>query len=175
MGLSLDPSDHRLIELSLVPIPAIPHMGFFKSKHANFTGDPDLSNKNIFTWEDLEVEEQSLDTLRAEYTELTDNLWLILNNIYNSESIDISDIYTLQQYVYNSLNGFSVRVLDLLGLSQLPQDPMSSSDPNAMNTSQLQQMQSTQMQDLASAQQPVMYSKLTRPELYLKFAKHYGK
>jgi hypothetical protein len=149
MGLNLDPKDHRLIELSLVPIPAIPNMGLFKM------GIPDDSN--AFTWEELESDEQSLDELKDDYDELTSNLWVLLNNIYNSESIDISDMITLQQYVYTTLNGFSVRVLDLLGLANLPTD-QTGLGSNTLTADGAQQMQQTQIQGVdAQAQQPAIY------------------
>lgn len=148
MGLSLDKNDHRLIELSLVPIPAIPNMGLFK------LGMPD--DNNAFSWEDLESNEETIEELREEYDQLTENLWTLLNNIYSSESIDISDLVTLQQYVYTVLNGFSVRTLDLLGLANVAPEQMPSS--NTMTADGTQQMQQTQVQDVnAQATQPAMY------------------
>lgn len=109
MGLNLDKNDHRIMELSLVPIPAIPNMGLFAFGVEN--------DNNIFTWEDYEYNEQTLDDLKEQYQELQETLWTILNNIYTSDVIDIEDVSTLQQYVYNALNGFSIRVVDLLGLT----------------------------------------------------------
>lgn len=142
MGLNLDPSDHRLIELSLVPIPAIPNMGLFKF------GGPDEGN--VFSWEELESSEQSLEDLKESYDVLTENLWLLLNNIYSSESIEITDLATLQQYVYSVLNGFSMRVTGLLGLPDASETGMSQDMGNTMMADQTQQMQQAQVQDVAN-------------------------
>lgn len=139
MGLNLDPKDHRIMELSLVPIPAIPNMGLFK---AGF-----MDESNVFTWEDLETTEETIDDLKEEFDNLTDNLWKILNNIYTSESIDITDINVLKQYVYNALNGFSLRVVDTLGLS----DPaMGATDPAAQTAEEDMAAQQTTMQGVSA-------------------------
>ena len=120
MGLNLDPNDQRIMELSLVPIPAIPNMGLFKAGRAKFQGlDTGIApSDNAFTWEELEVNKRTLDDLKEEYENLTDNLWGILTNIYTSDTIEITDFDMLRQYVYAAVNGFSTRVVDLVGLSE---------------------------------------------------------
>lgn len=153
MGLNLDPTDHRLVELSLVPIPAIPNMGLFGFTSAlgnitNFGINPSAMNavdddKNSFTWEDLETNQQTLDDLREEYDDLTEKLWNLLNNIYTSESAEITDVITLKQYVYAALNGFSIRVVDILGLSAIPDDPM-----GGVAQADTEAMQQTMAQDV---------------------------
>lgn len=156
MGLNLDPTDHRLVELSLVPIPAIPNMGLFgviseMKNMSNFALIPSATNtmddNNIFTWEDLETNEQTLDDLKEEYDNLTEKLWKLLQNIYSSESADISDVNTLKQYIYTVLNGFSIRVVDTLGLSQVPDSPVPG-EPGALSADQAMDMQQTQAQDI---------------------------
>lgn len=119
MGLNLDPNDHRIMELSLVPIPAIPNMGLFTKTRASFAGGAttDLT-ANAFTWEELELNQKSLDDLREEFDSLVENLWGILTNIYTSDSIEIQDFNQLRQYVYSALNGYSTRVVELLGLDE---------------------------------------------------------
>lgn len=152
MGLNLDPNDHRIVELSLVPIPAIPNMGLFA-----FTG---VDENNIFSWEELETSEQTLDSLKQDYDTLTENLWKLLNNIYTSESIDITDVITLKQYVYSVLNGFSLRVVDLLGLTSVPDDPANPMNQASTQTAeQALSASNTQYQDL-TMQQPT-YSRST--------------
>jgi hypothetical protein len=83
MGLNLDPKEHRIMELSLVPIPAIPNMGLFHKKvsrtmMANFVGIPDSTQ--ALTWEDLDAENKSIDDLQEQYTDLTLKLWQLLSN-----------------------------------------------------------------------------------------------
>lgn len=141
MGLNLDKNDHRIMELSLVPIPAIPNMGLFSFGVEN--------DNNIFTWEDYEYNERSLDELKEEYDNLQEKLWTILNNIYTSDVIDIEDVATLQQYVYNALNGFSIRIVDLLGLNQATQAPIEQAGVETADQ-QLAASQ-TQYNDVASA------------------------
>lgn len=114
MGLNLDPADHRVMELSLVPIPAIPHMGLFKKGDVGISDD---SLNNAFTWEDLEGASQTLEIIKDDYDDLTEKLWTLLNNIYTSEVADISDIDGTKTYVTTALNGFSLRLLDVLGLA----------------------------------------------------------
>ncbi|MGL5923802.1 MAG: hypothetical protein ACRC32_12910 [Chroococcidiopsis sp.] len=136
MGLNLDPKDHRIVELSLVPIPAIPNMGLFSML--------DATKENAVTWEDLESSQQTLDDMREEYEELTESLWSLLNNVYTNEAIDITNIDTLKQYVLNALNGFSVRTIDMLGLTDTES---ASQDPGTLTSEQAQQMQQVQLQD----------------------------
>lgn len=169
MGLNLDPNDHRIMELSLVPIPAIPNMGLFKA--AGLGSD----DSNAFTWEDLEKTDQTLDDMQEEYSNLTDSLWTILNNIYTSESIDISDLNTLKQYVYNALNGFSMRTIDLLGLTDVPDASGMPQDAGTLTADQSAQMQQIQAQDLTSQSQPqqqAVYSRKFKSSKIAQFSKY---
>lgn len=175
MGLNLDPSEHRLVELSLVSVPAIPNMGLFtysrQANHARFSMDEDAST-NAYTWEELEQENDSLSQLEEDYEHLTENLWRILTNIYTSDAIQITDFPLLRQYVYSALNGFSLRVLDLVGLSEQEQQ-MQQQDPYAnagyQDAAQSQQMAQTQYDDL-TAPSTAAYSK---GGLLTRFSKRY--
>jgi hypothetical protein len=80
------------------------------------------------TWDDLESEQTNLDDLREEFDGLTDNLWALLNNIYNNDVVSITDVSTLQQYVFTALNGFGVRVVDMLGISEMAQQEAESTN-----------------------------------------------
>lgn len=165
MGLNLDPKDHRIVELSLVPIPAIPNMGLFA------LGGDTVGEDIVFTWEDLETSEETLDDLKEEYIELTEKLWKLLDNIYTSESAEITDLSSLKQYVYTALNGFSVRVLDVLGLTDVPDTPDPSQDAAAMGADQQAAMQQTMSQDTASpGQQQAVYNRGRKG--LLEFAKY---
>lgn len=154
MGLNLDPKDHRIVELSLVPIPAIPNMGLFQ-----LGMNLEESDETAVTWEELETSEQTLDEMKEEYYQLVERLWKLLDNIYTSESADITDLTTLKQYVYTVLNGFSVRVLDVLGLSNVPDAPDPAQDASAMSADSSQAMGQAMAQDQAApSNQPVSYS-----------------
>ena len=145
MGLNLDPASHRVMELSLVPIPAINNMGLFK-----FADGVASNDDTAFTWEDLETSKQTLDQLRDEYSELSEKLWTLLNNIYTSESSDIGDLTTLKQYVYTALNGYSVRVVDMLGLTDIPDGTTPMDSAATLSADAQQQMNATRMQDVSS-------------------------
>lgn len=148
MGLNLEENDQRVLELSLVPISAIPNTGLF-AHPASFSFG--LNNQeDAYTWEDLEANEQTLDDIKQNYDDLTASLWKLLNNTYNSNAIEITDIAVLQQYVYTALNGFSTRVLDLLGLTNVVVDS-TNADAAALSAEQANQMQATQYQDLSNA------------------------
>jgi hypothetical protein len=124
MGLNLDPNEHRIMELSLVPIPAIPNMGLFhkkvsKAMTANFSGIPDSGN--AVTWDELDASDQAIDDLQDEYNEICQKLWLLLKNAYDNDAINIDSPEVLLQLIYSQLNGFSVKIIELLGLTQLMQ------------------------------------------------------
>jgi hypothetical protein len=92
MGLNLDPNEHRIMELSLVPIPAIPNMGLFhkkvsKAMTANFSVIPDSGN--AVTWDELDANDQAIDDLQDEYNEICQKLWLLLKNAYDNDEIKI--------------------------------------------------------------------------------------
>lgn len=167
MGLNLDPQDHRIVELSLVPIPAIPNMGLFAF------GMNSIGEGNAFTWEELETSEQSLDDLRDEYDDLSENLWRLLYNIYTSESADITDMLTLKQYVYTAINGFGIRVIDMLGLTEIEAQSGGAGMPDAasLNAEQQQMMQQAMIQDAQQNNpQQALYS--TPKKGLLTFAKY---
>ena len=158
MGLNLDPNDNRIMELSLVPIPAIPNMGLFKAPEqksiSNFSDN--FFSDQALTWSDLETERQNLDELREEYDTLTDNLWSLLNNIYNNDVVSITDIGTLQQYVFTAINGFGVRVTDMLGISDMAQEEaQSSEDVGSLSAADAEQMTATQLGGVSAAAGPV--------------------
>lgn len=140
MGLNLSKDDHRIMELSLVPISAIPNMGLF-----GFTG-----NSQALTWEDLERNEQTIEDLKEDFQKLSDQLWTIISNIYTDDSIDIASLDILKQYVYTALNGFSIRVLDILGLSDESLAATSTEEISGENADTAQQIGMTQRQDIAS-------------------------
>lgn len=163
MGLNLDPNDHRIVELSLVPIPAIPNMGLFGLLSGvkdivsfNSLGSADSINNNIFSWEDREKNDQTLDDLKEEYENLSEALWEILQNIYSSENSDIGDVTTLKQYVYNALNGFSIRVVDVLGLSQVEEEGDPTANAETMSAEQTAQQSMSQQADAVSPSQASM-------------------
>jgi hypothetical protein len=149
MGLNLDPNEHRIMELSLVPIPAIPNMGLFhkkvsKAMTANFSGIPDSGN--AVTWDELDANDQAIDDLQDEYNEICQKLWLLLKNAYDNDAINIDSPEVLLQLIYSQLNGFSVKIIELLGLTQLMQQMnqqaqagvMTQQDQAAQTQSQLQ-------------------------------------
>jgi hypothetical protein len=128
MGLNLDPQDQRIIELSAVPVAAISGAGLFAfnlNDAPNALGSQDKS----ITWEQLEMSESSIEDLQEEFQDLTDKLWKILENIYQNENVEIDTIDTLKQLIFTALNGYSLRIVDLLGLGDqqasngIPQAP----------------------------------------------------
>lgn len=156
VSMGLDLVKNSIVELSIVPIPAIPNMGLFsKSNLAKFNTNNLSVNQNAISWEELEFSEQSLETLKEDYDILTDNLWSLLNNLYNSDDLDIQDIATLKQYVFTILNGFSVRVVELLGLNEL-QDIQAEQGAASLSSEQEQQMMDTQYQGVVQPSQEQM-------------------
>jgi hypothetical protein len=150
MGLNLDANDHRIMELSLVPIPAIPNMGLFKKGRGNFNFVPSIGNESTaFTWDELEINQRQLDDLKEEFDSLVQSLWGLLNNIYTSDTQDISDIDMLKQYVYAALNGFSIRTVDLLGLSDEAGGTDPAADASAMTARQQMDYQQMRRDDMA--------------------------
>jgi len=164
MGLNLDKNDHRIMELSLVPIPAIPNMGLFSVGN----------NGQAFTWEELERNEQSIEDLKEDYTKLTDQLWTLINNVYTDESIDIANMEVLKQYLYTALNGFSVRALDLLGVKEEEVSGTPEEDAATQTADAAVQQASTQRQDMASPS-AASYSKYTRQVAMFARAKKYSR
>ena len=158
MGLNLDPNEHRIMELSLVPIPAIPSMGLFHKKLARamvarFAGIP--STDTAVTWEELDASNETIDDLQSDYQELCNKLWTLLQNVFSNEDLEIDSPDILLKLIYTQLNGFSLKVIDLLGLTQTmnslngvgdPNNPMSKETPDSAN-----QMNSAVSQDMATA------------------------
>ena len=136
MGLNLDPNEHRIMELSLVPIPAIPNMGLFhkkvsKAMTANFAGIPDSSN--AVTWDELDANDQQIDDLQDDYNDICQKLWMLLKNAYDNDGVNIDTPEVLLQLIYSQLNGFSMKVIDLLGLTALMQQANQQAQPAALN------------------------------------------
>jgi hypothetical protein len=154
MGLNLDPREHRIMELSLVPIPAIPNMGLFRHKSASFSMD-DNEDSQAFTWQDLEADSMAMEELEEQIEDLSEQLWKLLKNIYTSDAINITDINVLKQYVYSALNGYSIRVMDVLGLNDdaalAPQDSIAQMDVNAMQEQQMMQRSDISQPSMAPA------------------------
>jgi hypothetical protein len=167
MGLNLDPNNHAIMELSLVPIPAIPSMGLFSFG---------VDESNAFTWDDLETTEQTIDDLKEEYTNLTDNLWKILNNIYTNESVAIEDVETLKQYVYAALNGFSTRVVDMFGLTEVGASPTDENGgaPTDVNETKYQDMQTGANPQAAAYSRADRTAKFARAARYVRASKVKG-
>lgn len=150
VSMGLDLVKNSLVELSLVTIPAIPNMGLFSKADFNLTQSN--LNQNAISWEELEYSEQSLEVLKKDYDILTDNLWSLLNNLYNSDELDIQDVASLKQYIYTTLNGFSVRMIELLGLNDL-EDTQAAPDNTGATLSAEEQAQ-MQMQQAQGVSQP---------------------
>lgn len=136
MGLNLDPNEHRIVELSLVPIPAIPNMGLFhkkvsKAMTANFAGIPDSSN--AVTWDELDANDQQIDDLQDDYNDICQKLWMLLKNAYDNDGVNIDTPEVLLQLIYSQLNGFSMKVIDLLGLTALMQQANQQAQPAALS------------------------------------------
>lgn len=162
MGLNLDPRDHRIMELSLVPIPAIPNMGLFKHQGTalfNSGGVSDI-DKQSFTWEDLEQNSLAMEELKEEFEDLTEQLWTLLENIYTSDALPINDINVLKQYVYSALNGYSIRVMDLLGLNDIPQPGMDATA--SMDAAAIQQQQQIMRDGVAMPSEAQAFGKNTK-------------
>jgi hypothetical protein len=154
MGLKLDKNDHRITEISLVPIPAISHMGLFHrgGGRSTFASTGSVGSENsAYTWEEIEINQRQLDDLREEYDDLVENLWNLLSNIYTSDAQEITDLNTLRQYVFSALNGFSVRTVDMLGLTdETGGQNVAENDANAVMTPAGVDDKSTQLKDLIS-------------------------
>lgn len=176
MGLNLDPKEHRIMELSLVPIPAIPNMGLFKHKATASFMQGTKDDSQAFTWEDMEADALAMEELKEEYDDLGEQLWRLLDNIYTSDAINITDMAVLRQYVYNALNGYSIRVLDLLGLNEQADSQTDAlNQAAAMDATALQQQQAVQRQDISQPSMNAPYSKgneglinFRKPALYLR-------
>lgn len=110
MGLNLDPNDPRIVELSLVSIPAIENMALM-SKYNN-------TASFAMDWESLDKDKEQLDDKEEEYEDLCDDLWTILNNIYSSA--DSSMVGSrLNEFIKQALDGFNIRVFKLLNVAMV--------------------------------------------------------
>jgi len=99
MGLCVDDKDdEKIIELSVVPIPAIPHMRLFNNPMAT-------------TWAELETNTNDIEGFNIEYQTLCDNLYLLLMNTKDNINNDIINTTDLDQKLIELLNGFSSRLI----------------------------------------------------------------
>ena len=97
---------------------------------ANFSGIPDSGN--AVTWDELEANDQAIDDLQDEYNEICQKLWLLLKNAYDNDAINIDSPEVLLQLIYSQLNGFSVKIIELLGLTSLMQQINQTAQAGAM-------------------------------------------
>lgn len=172
MGLNLDPNEHRIMELSLVSIPAIKHMSLFSmdrnGKVARFAeGDTAVA----VTWEQLEEDARSIDDLKESYEELTGNLWTILENIYGSPAVDLNSIEEAAQYVMAGLNGFSERVMALLQLDGATGEEYGDRAPE-MGAQEQELMQQQMMQEMGQQGEAAAYSKYVRMAKFKRACKY---
>ena len=171
MGLNLDPNEHRIMELSLVSIPAIKHMSLFSMEGNQLARFAEGSTAAATTWEQIEEDQRSIDDLKDSYEELTGNLWTILENIYSSPAVNISSIEEAAQYVMAGLNGFSERVMALLELDGVMNSTYGDRAP-AMGAEEQDMMQQQQLQEMGQAGEAAAYSKYVRMAKFKRACKY---
>jgi len=170
MGLNLDPKEHRIMELSLVSIPAIKHMSLFSARLpvAKFS---DAESNVAITWEQLEESQRSIDDLKENYEELTGNLWTILENIYSSPAVDLGSIEEAAQYVMAGLNGFAERIMALLELEAAQGDANGTRAPE-MGAQEQMMMQQQMQQEMGQQGEAAAYSRYTRIAKFKRACKY---
>ena len=93
-------------EISATPTPAIVGMSIFSRGN----------NHTAMTWEEAESVCEMDDSLREEYQEMTDTLWIIAGNIVNAHDDEIP-MSNREAMFDEALQGFVERFSDLLGIN----------------------------------------------------------
>lgn len=108
MGLCVDdPDNERIIELSLTPDPAIPHMTLFSG---NYTGYYNL-NQGAASWNDIVETEENKANFKSAYEKRCSQLFLLISNLQNNENSNVTNTIDATGELINLLNGFANRVI----------------------------------------------------------------
>lgn len=120
-------------EVSFTPTPAIPCLTAFSNRNDHIA-------EFALTFDELEAEGGELDAVKEQYEDYTENLWLLLSNVLSADEETLQGADPME-YIYQALDDFSTRVLDLLGLGkeqqveqpqqQMPQQPTRPGMPQA--------------------------------------------
>lgn len=120
-------------EVSFTPTPAIPCLTAFSNRNDHIA-------EFALTFDELEAEGGELDAVKEQYEDYTENLWLLLSNVLGADEETLQGADPME-YIYQALDDFSTRVLDLLGLGkeqqveqpqqQMPQQPARPGMPQA--------------------------------------------
>jgi hypothetical protein len=117
MGLCIDDKDdEKIIEISLVPIPAIPLMRLFNNPLAT-------------NWAELEISVNNDEKFKEEFNELSSNLYLLLINTKNNLNNEILNVNDSDIKLMELLNGFAMRVIDSYNKYFVPEMPELNSYP----------------------------------------------
>jgi hypothetical protein len=108
-------------EVSFTPTPAIPCL-------TSFSGNNNYIAEFALTFDELEAEGGELDAAKEEYENYTENLWLLLSNVLSADEETLQGTDPME-YIYQALDDFSVRVMNLLGLNEEPEQAQQSPAP----------------------------------------------